>query len=197
MGKEDLQNSLWFKTTLRLYDKSGFVVFEDEVIKPSSAAFRRKCLDAAEIAISIVKLRRERQRTRFAPLSFKEYIIGLAKLAEINLAPVLAWFGVKDLSTCDAGSAKGMARLAQGIDMSLRETLTQVRIGFAMRTGAGPAAFAVSHGRSMTGARSTLDECEAALKRAESNYDVDRLRELRAIELGIREAYTDESSETN
>src|SRR5687768_8793639 len=148
MDKEDLENTLWLKAALRLYDKSGFVVFEDEEIKPGSSAFNRKCLDAADLAISVVKLRRERQRTRFAPLSFKDYIMELAKLAEINVVPVLAWFGVKDLSACDVSSAKALAHLAQGIDMNLRETLAQIRIGFAMRSGAVPGAFAVSRGRS-------------------------------------------------
>lgn len=189
MNKEDL-DTLWLNHALSLYKRSGFIVFENEEIKPSSAGFRQKCIDAAELAVSILKLRKERQRTRFAPLSFKEYILGLAKLSDVNLAPVLTWFGVKDLSTCDVSSPKALADLAQGIDMSLRETLAQVRIGFAMHS-AGPAAFAVSRVRSTSGARSTLEECETALKKFESNYDVDKLRELRGIELRIREGYED------
>ena len=121
----------------------------------------------------------------------------LAKLAEINVVPVLAWFGVKDLSACDVSSAKALAHLAQGIDMNLRETLAQIRIGFAMRSGAVPGAFAVSRGRSTGNMRSTLDECEIVLKKVESNYDVGRLRELRGIELQVREGYASEPGEAN
>ncbi len=183
------ESSEWLNDALRIYNQSGFLDFEDAEAKPPSAAFSLKCLGAADIALSIAKLRKERQRADFVPLPLTEYIKGLVKFAGIDLSSVFAWLGVGNPSTYDAKSAKTFARLAREIGMSLRETLAHVRIEFAQHIGNAPNSLVIAHGRSINAYRSLLEECEAALAKFESHYGIDSLRELRQIESGIRDEY--------
>jgi hypothetical protein len=188
------ESSEWLDAALRIYGESGFLDFEAAEAAPPSTTFGLKCFAAADVALSIAKLRKERQRAAFAPLSLTQYISGLVKLAGIDFAPILAWLGVDELPPYEAKSAKTFARLAQAIGMSLRETLAHIRIGFANRLGTAPNSLVIAYGRHTADHRSVLQECEAALMKFESNYNIDNLRELRQIEFGIQEEYHTQGS---
>jgi len=159
------------------------VVFDEP-----SQAFRQRCQAAADSAFSIVKLRNERRRIGFVPISLAEYVQGLVKVAGVQIEGVLARFGIDDITSGTSDSARKLARLAQELGISLREVLVHVRIGFVERIDSVPVPLLLAHHRS-TGVRDQLGECEAVLGLAEAEYDGELLNELRRTEFEIRAAY--------
>jgi hypothetical protein len=153
-----------------------------------SEAFHQRSRDAANSALSIIRLRNERRRIGFVPITLAEYIQGLVKVAGVQIESVLARFGIENISRSNSDSARKLARLAQELGISLREVLIHARIGFVERTNALPVPLLLAHHRSI-GVRDQLGECEAALGMAEAGYDGELLNELHRTEFEIRAAY--------
>src|SRR5918912_546919 len=182
----------WLTDVLRISrDSLLFSQFEDE---PVSAELHEKFREAASIALNLGKLRKERERVGFVPLSLAAYVQGLVKVAKVPLAPILSWLGIDDLSQFSSASARGFARLAQGIGVELREALIHLRIGFAEQIDAAPMPLLVARQRSTGARRSHLEECEAVLGDIESEYELDALRQLRRTEFEFRAAYKEQES---
>ena len=154
-----------------------------------SDAFRHRCHEAAEVALSIMKLQNERQRIGFVPVSFTEYVHGLAKIAGLSLSAVLSRLGIVELSQPNLSSARAFARLAQELGFSLRETLVHVRIGFAEGLNSAPVSMMVAQRRSGGVRGSQLEECEGALRQLELEYAPKELAEIQRIESEIRATY--------
>src|SRR3990172_1638002 len=135
---ETYQEPEWFTEALRATRDAAY--FVNPVIEPEqiSLSFRERCRKAAEVALILETLRRERRRVGFVPLSLANYIEGLAKVTNVSLTPVLLWLGITDLAGFDHGSVKALARLAKDIEISIRETLVHLRISFADRFGLAP-----------------------------------------------------------
>lgn len=158
-----------------------------EFSKPSEA-FKARCRAAAAVTLSIAKLRNERRRIGFVPMSLAEYLQGLIKVTGVEIDAVLARFGIDDLASVTSESARNLARFAQELNISLRETLIHVRLGFLEKIDSAPVPLLLARHRS-SGPRSQLDECEAILGSAEAEYDGQLLNELRRTEFEIRAAY--------
>ena len=152
-------------------------------------AFQGRCDEAGAAAHGIARLRREHQRVGFVPLPLAEYIHGLVKLAGVPLGPVFSWLGVSDLTSAEPGSARGAARLAREIGMSLREALTHLRIDLAAQAGAAPVPLLVARHRAPGRRRTPLEECEEVLEQIEVGYDLDGLRKLRNLESEVGAIY--------
>jgi hypothetical protein len=178
----------WLDDVLRLSLTEPPFGGSDARLNPPSEAFLKRCNKAASIGASIAKLRADRRRIGFVPMSLAEYIQGLIKVADVKLAAVLESFGMQDISALTSESARKFARLAQELGISLREVLVHARIGFVERVESVPVPLLLAHHRS-TGFRDELGECEAVLGLAEAEYDVELLNELRRIEFEIRAAY--------
>jgi hypothetical protein len=148
-------------------------------------AFEERCGAAAAAALSVARLREERRRVGFVPLSLDEYIHGLVKLADVPIAPVLSLLGVEDLSGTESQSARAAARLARAIGMSVREALAHLRIGLAAQFGSAPVSLLVARHRSPGSGRPALEECEDVLRRIESEYDLEGLRTLRQLKAEV------------
>lgn len=163
---------------------------EDEPLAP---ALREKYREAAGVALSIAKLRKEKERVGFVPLPLADYIQGLVKVANISLPRLLKWVGLEDISRPSAGTARAFARLTQEIGINLREALVHIRIAYASQVDSPPILLLMARHRSAgaTGG-SPLEECEAVLGEVESEYELDALRELRRTEFGIRAAYREQ-----
>jgi hypothetical protein len=157
-------------------------------LESPSDAFRQRCREAAELASSIAKLRSERRRIGFVPMSLAEYIQGLMKVAGVQVATVLARFGIEETSLRTRESARKLARLAQELGISLREVLVLVRVGFVEKIDSAPVSLLLARHRS-EGVRDPLGECEAVLALVEAEYDSGWLNELRRTEFEIRTAY--------
>ena len=181
----------WLDDALReLFDDGHGTVIE---FSPPSEAFRERCREAANVALSIARLRNERRRIGFVPISLAEYIQGLVKVTGVQSGAVLARFGIDDIKRLTSGSARSLARLAQELDISLREVLIHVRIGFVEKIDSAPVPLLLARHRS-AGSRSQLEECEAILGTAEAEFDGELLNELRRTEFEIRAAYKEGDS---
>lgn len=185
---KETQTSMWLEDVVGIYCSEEYFYVNSELMPPSST-FRSRCQKAASVALIISKLRQERQRIGFVPLSFAEYVKGLAKAAGTSLSPVLEWLGIADIGFVDAKSARGFARFAQEIGLNLREVLIHLRIGFISQFEAAPIAALVAHRRTNSGQRNQLDECEMILKQFASECNAQLLQELREIESEVCTLY--------
>lgn len=160
---------------------------------PEQEAAQPELLDryrlAADVALSLAHLRRERDRIGFVPLSIADYVNGLVKVTSVSLGPILSWLGVEDLVELGPRSARAFARLTGGLGINLREALIHLRIGLAEQIDSAPMLLLVARQRSSGNFRNQLEECEAVLSEIESEYELDCLRELRSAEFEIRAAY--------
>lgn len=177
----------WLIDLLRISRGSTF--FDEQTEDSISPELRSRYRAAAHIALNITKLRKERARIGFVPLSMADYIHGLVKVASVSLSQLLSWLGIDDLSRPNAKSAKGFARLAQEIGISLKEVLIHIRISFAEQIDSAPMPLLVARQRSTGTIRSQLEECDAVLSQIEAEYDLESLKELRRTEFEVRAAY--------
>lgn len=154
-----------------------------------SGVFGERCRRSADLAFAIAKLRHERERVGFVPLSLSDYIQGLTKVAGVSLTTVLEQFGIADLAWPHFGTSGAVARLALTLRIGLREILAHVRISYAGQQGFAAVPLLIAHYRSGSTWQSHLEECEAALSHVESEYSSDALQEIYIIESEIRKAY--------
>jgi hypothetical protein len=187
----------WLVEALQIARDLAIIRGFDEESERISEDFRHRCHEAAEVALTIARLRKERQRVGFMPLSLADYIQGLAKVAGISLSYVLKWLDISDLSQPKPDSARAFARLAQELGLSLREILIHVRISFAGGLDFAPIPVLIAHRRSVDTRRSQLEECESVLGQLESEYDAKFLSDLRHIESEIRAAYEEHEKTTD
>ena len=166
-------------------DLEGFLAETSEVPE----AFLERCRQAAECAAMLAKLRKERRRVGFVPVSLAEYVQDLAKMAGVPLPKVLARHGIADISSPGPRSGKAIARLARELGLGLREALVHVRIGFAERCGLAPVPLLMASRRTAHTSRSLLDHCETVLEQLESACEPYVLNELHEIESELRAAY--------
>lgn len=174
----------WLDDALRQTFGSGGAI---QLSEPSEA-FKERCRNAASVALSVAKLRNERRRIGFVPISLAEYIEGLVKVTGVQIEAVLSRFGIDDLSRLSTDSVRNLARLAQELNIGLREVLIHVRIGFLETIDSAPVPLLLARHRS-TRLRSQLDECEAILGAAEAEYEGELLNQLRRAEFEIRATY--------
>jgi hypothetical protein len=194
MRRNRVQNSreadsepLWFSQALDIYRDAHRNPSEIQPDQPGSKAFIQRCRKGADIARRTAQLRRERERIGFVPLSFSDYLKGLAKLVGSPLPPVMGWFGVTDSRQIDRASAPGVARLGRELGLSLQELLAHVRIGFAEAHGTAPISMLAA--RSTDGRDDPLRETEDALRQVELKYNPTQLHELRLIESELRSGF--------
>lgn len=179
----------WLKSMLRASTELELFSNDESEIEDVSAAFHERCQEAADLALSLIKLRQERQRVGFVPLSFADYVQGLVRVANVRLSAVLQWLRIDDLSRPTPDCAKAFVKLAKEIDLGLRETLIHIRIGFAILQDSAPVPLLVARHRSPTSRGDELEQCEAVLGKLEAKYELDDLRELRRTEFEIRAAF--------
>ena len=179
----------WLFSALRDLRDLGLFSNAEEDSSEAPADFYERCQNAAIVAHGLAALRKERQRIGFVPLSLSEYIQGLIKITGVSIASILAWVGVKELTYTDASTLKALAHLARAIGLSLQETLLHARIGFAAQFGSAPVSLLIARRRAIGPRPGPVQECENALQHIESEYDLNRVRELSQLEAEVRAAY--------
>ena len=152
--------------------------------------FRFRCEEAADIALSLAKMRRERGRSQgFVDLSLQTYVEGLAELAEVDLNRILRWLELPDLGSLESITIRSAVRLCKEIGMSLREAVDHVRIGFAESQGFAPFSIvAAQRGSSDRG----IERCEVTLAELETRYDLSVLHQIRELETAMHSAYREQ-----
>lgn len=153
----------------------------------TSPEFRRRCEDAALVALSIIKLRRERERLGFVPLPFAEYLTGLAKLAGVALDSVLALYELAAIPQWD--DLASWARIALDLGFPGKQASALLKIWRVEESDLAPFPIIVAARRPASAAAEPLSECEQALEAIEQSALPDLLRELRMVDEAIRHAY--------
>lgn len=172
--------------------------FQQPLDEPIPQAFQERLNVTVDAALSLARLRRERERVGFRALPLDEYLRELAKQANVSLAFVLARFGLGKLASVGVESAEALARLAKTLGIELRELLAYLRLGVASRFNFTPSLL-LARQRSSGGwrnparRRSLLEECEAALEWLERNTDRGRWAEMRRLTVAIKSAWGDET----
>jgi len=162
------------------------------IVAEGSPAFRRRCRDAALAALALARLRDERQRIGFVPLSLCDYIEGVAKSAGAPLDRLLAGLDISDLPRLDVESARALGRLAHAIGISLREALLHLRIQLAAAFETPEAALFTARARSGPGRRgAVLSDYDTVLERIEARYDPAQTQQLREMQAAMRAAYAE------
>jgi hypothetical protein len=179
-----LAGAIGLASEARLFRQDG----ADEPGQDSSA-FLRRCDEAAEVAISVLKLREERKRIGFVPLSFAEYLNGLVKVADVRISAVLRWLKIDDISRPGPAAARALARLANELGIELREALIHIRIGFAAQSDATAVPLLLARHRGAGAGRALLDDCEVILGNVEAGYDLNLWKEVQEVESEVRAAY--------
>lgn len=190
-GPDDNPTPEWLLEALRISREAfGGRELEAERVSP---AFRQRCQEAGELAFILAKLRNERQRIGFVPLSLASYMKELGRVAGVALDPVLAWLGVPDFTLTGGVSAKALTRLAKAIGLTCRETLVLLRISFAEWMNCEHTLFAYcrSNGKP-NGGSGKLEECEARLGGVERRFDPETRRKLGELESAVLREYESE-----
>jgi len=151
--------------------------------------FKKRCAEAAGFAFSVAKLRSEGKRVGFVPLPAIEYIKRLMEMVNIPEAPFLSWLSEENSSITTPKRVAAFGQLAQRIDMSLREALAHLRIGFSAQVGPSPVPVLLARARASDSFQSAIESCEDLLDEIESDYDVSTLRQLRALEAELSTSY--------
>lgn len=179
----------WLSEVLCAYREASAAERVEAPVHRVSSAFREKCRDAARVALSIARMRRERERLGFVPLGLAEYVEGLAKITGVSLSPVLSRHGLANLATVGSDSVRKLAELARELGFSVRETLAHVGIQFARQLGGAPLPLLARYYGLAESGPSELEECEAALSSIERGYDQTTRSELRRVRAEVRSVY--------
>ncbi|MCI0338377.1 MAG: hypothetical protein L0226_12410 [Acidobacteria bacterium] len=165
-------------------------LFESEEMEPLSEEMLMRCREAAEVALTLAKLRAAKKRIGFLPLAFTEYIYGLANYDRKSIKAVLDFFGITDLSSLNHATAKNLARLSLQLGFTLQETLVHLGITFTNHFSHISIPGRIAHRSSVGGEHDAMGNCQAVLREIETEYDQETLRQLRQLESIIRAEYT-------
>ncbi len=189
---ESPQEGEWFVEAL-----IGIVADQDVFENPdmkferTSERFRQRCSEAADIALTISKIRKESVRIGFSPISLAQYVQGIADALNLSLKPVLKWIGVKDISYTTVETAGEIARFAKKIGFSLRETLAHIRIGFLEQVGYDPNSLLAENRDTSGKQRDQLEICERMIKELEGESGFKEINSLREITSEVRSEFDD------
>jgi len=175
-------------SALALYREAAhFNAAAGETVPP---AFAERLREAGRLAWAIGKLRRQREQIGFVPVPLGEYLRGLASVAAVALAPVLAWVGVSSTEPFDdEASASGLARLGEGLGMGFRQLLLHLRIGLVERAEGAPVAVLLASRAPGGHERPLVEECDAMIREVEQQYAAADLARLQRLEKTLHDAY--------
>jgi len=156
---------------------------------------RERCEQAALRALDVARLRAARERTGFVAVPLPAWFRGLAQIGGVELAPLLEWFGVPDLSRPTPETAGPISRLAREVAFQLRETLALLRTTVAHSLGyTAIPLLAAAHRYGTIDAPAAADPVAAAeqtLAEVEALYDDEKRIVLRAILDAAKREYDD------
>lgn len=162
----------------------------EAVASPGSAAFRRRCQEAAQTAYRLTLMAKAREQIGFQPVPFEQYVELLARSAAVDVAPVLVWAGTDDLSRTTTATVMAFVRLARQLGLELRQTLLHVRLSLAAERIALPRP-GLARGRRVehVGHSDPLRDCEDLLARVERDLNVADRQHLNLLVAQVQMAY--------
>lgn len=172
--------------------------FQQPLEEPIPAAFQARLAVTTEAALSLARLRREREQRGFMPMSLEPYLGELAKQANVSLPFVLERFGLSRLATAGVESAEALVRLAKTLGLELRELLAHLRLGVVVEHQLAPLAMVARRQfpggwRNPPQRPSPLEECEEYLDWLEQHTDRQHWAEVRRLIIAVKSAWDDEA----
>lgn len=192
-GEEERVPATWLSEPLAA--ALAFERFTSTPVEPTPEKFLQRSRQAAAKAAAardIAKLKGERAQLSFVPMSLAEMLDGLARLAGVQLAPLIKGRRTEELTKTNVETIVALARLARQIGFSLREALAHVRLGFAIAQGSAPPTLLLARQRATHARQSQLEACESLLAQLETRYDTQTLRQLRHLEDAVRAEFADD-----
>jgi hypothetical protein len=167
----------------------AYAAFTSDHQPAVSEQFRAR---AFEIAETLNKLRAEREKIGFLPMSIGDYVQGIAKDKNLSLSSTLSWLGISDIRRPDRQSAGGFARLGLELGFSQIELLAHIRVAIAGSSGSSSMPLLMARYRFGALGRNDLQVCMSVLEEIEAKYDQSTLQDLRLIEAEIEAVYLQE-----
>lgn len=162
-----------------------------EVIAESTANesedVRERMRNAGRLALSLARLRAEKERVGFLPLPFGRYVAGLAAMVGLSLEPILGWASLDDVSSLRAQDGPGIGRLASALGFRVDELLLSIRVAVAEQAAGGPLPILAVH-RGASG-RVTERDCARALQQIELDWPADVRAQADALVSGAESAF--------
>jgi len=159
----------WLRAVLELHRESA--AFAEPANRGAPPTFQERAGQAAATALSISRLHRERARRGFAALPVDRYLGWLAGVANVDMAPVLAWAGLTSGEFSEDESwLAGAARLGRALGIEFRQLLLHLRISLAERSQSGPVAPLFANRAPHDAGRPLIDEYEDAVREVEQRY---------------------------
>jgi hypothetical protein len=194
MKHRDTSNPLsgdWLDEALLIEREVSFLEGPGPEPGNSDPSFGDRCRAMSEAAYALAALRQERWRAGFAPLSIDAYLRDLARASRIDLAPVLAAFGIGDLAPREPSGLRPLARLCRQLGVPVREAFVHLGLSLAEGLGLAPAPLWAARARGHEPTRDPLAESEEALYRALARGGEAAARGLRALETEVLVDYED------
>jgi len=145
-----------------------------------------RCRLAGLAAYEINVMRAMRANDPFVPMSFGQYLKGLADLAMLSLEPVFATLGIEGPHDLDGRAIRRLARLARQLDISRRDALNYLRLSVAESAGRDASILVAAY----RGGPALEDSCEKALTYFETEYDEPARQRLAAVLSAVEEEYS-------
>lgn len=188
---EGFPSPAWIGSAMALFrEAEGFAA---PTAEPVPAAFAERLAESGKLALSISKLRRQREQVGFVPVTLAEYLRGLASVAAVDLRPVLAWTKAPGIEQFEEEpSPAGIARLGRLLGIGFRQMLLHLRIGVLERVQGTPVTMLVASRAPEGYGRPLIDECETAIREVEQQYGPQELRRLQQMEKILQAAYESE-----
>ncbi len=142
-------------------------------------SLRERMKKAGSASYAMARMRTEKEKIGFVPLPFAEYLEGLATLAGVSLAPVLAAAGISSAAKPTVGTAERIGRLAHTLGLQLEDLILHLRVGIAEQTAGAPLPMLAAHRGVSTGGRPR--ECSRFLDQLELRWPPDLRNEMDAI----------------
>ena len=181
-------------TSLR---KLGNINQEDSVeLTPTEAQeLSTRCQKAAKGVLGLVKLRKVQQRQAFQGKPFHEHLAVLAQHESVDLAHVLARFGLEDDFSYCLENVMPMARLARELGIGVRQALVQILLGFLKEAGVKCTVQPMAtRGNTV---QSIQKQYEESLDSYRVNCSDDQKKHFQQIEKEVHSAYEDDIFDFN
>jgi hypothetical protein len=93
----------------------------------ASREFQKRCKEAGALALHIDRLRTANRARAHERISLAERVTKLARSAKVPLAPVLAWFGIEEMSLADSDAS--LASFGHELGFTKEGLMESIQIG--------------------------------------------------------------------
>jgi hypothetical protein len=153
--------------------------------EPVPEELPERCRLAGLAAYHIDSMRRMRANDEFVAMPFGQYVKGLADLARVSLAPMLATLRIEDLCELGQRAIPLLAKLARQLDITERDARNFLRLSVAESAGRDASVMVAAY----KGGPTVQDACEKALTFFEAEYDEAGRQRLASVLAAIDEEY--------